>query len=53
MILAGVYTSSLVYFVQNDSDDISSTTNFLKKQLQCIGKIGKFKNILCKKTYKM
>ncbi len=49
-ILASVYVNSLLYFVTDNSNDSINTYDFIKRQLKCIGKVGKLKNQILRKV---
>ena len=44
MILSGVYSSTLLYWINDDSKDSKDTEKFLDRRLNDVSKIGKLKN---------
>jgi len=42
-LLAGVYTSTLLYWLRDDGDDMAATAAFLDRRLAGVGRIGKLR----------
>ena len=45
-ILSAVYTSTIMYWLNDDSEDFSETISFLDRKLYNVGQIGKIKRKL-------
>ena len=43
IILSGVYTSTLLFWINDESNELKNTENFLDRRLKDVLKIGKFK----------
>ena len=48
LILSGVYSSTLMYWIQDDTGDLKSTEDFLNRRLEDVSKIGKAKQFSSK-----
>ena len=48
LILSGVYSSTLMYWIQDDTGDLKSTEEFLNRRLEDVSKIGKAKQFSSK-----
>lgn len=53
VLLTGVYTSSLLYFLQDDSDSHIDTAEFIKRRLDDVGRIPKIKEEIKKAPQKL
>ena len=47
-LLEAVYSSSLLYWLADDSENYSATEEFIKRKIADVGKIGKFKASILK-----
>ena len=43
IILSGVYTSTLLFWINDESNELKNTEDFLDRRLKDVLKIGKFK----------
>ncbi len=48
LILSGVYSSTLMYWIQDDTGDLKNTEDFLNRRLEDVSKIGKAKQFSSK-----
>ena len=48
LILSGVYSSTLMYWIQDDTGDLKNTEDFLNRRLKDVSKIGKAKQFSSK-----
>ncbi len=47
-LLEAVYSSSLLYWLADDSENYSATEEFIKRKIKAVGKIGQFKASILK-----